>query len=652
MPLLKKHIKGRITVELTLWFLIIGLVPMAAANTAFYLTARKLLVAEETDDLVRTAGNHISRILYYIEARKRNAAAVAQSPGLAQATADFNRIYRTSGPDSEDYKKLRGRWGGYLAYCRKSFAYEDLFLVSPQGDVVFAVKPGAEPGTNLVAGPFRETKLAQAFGRAVKSGRTSVSVYDYYPPDKAPAAFIAAPILHRDRPVGAAVFQLDIAPIYAMIGDYSQLGQTGETIIVARRGDKVLFLTPTRTDPEAAFNKTEELNADLAAGKAASGLNGSGLTTDYRGRQVLAVWRFSPELGWGVVVKIDAAELFAPVRRLGLAAAVMVAVMLGLIALAAVLTARRISRPLIELTELTGTVANGDLSRRVEIRSDNELGRLAGSFNHMTDQLIRSMDELRATTAAKERIETELALAAEIQMSMVPRSFPAFPDRTDFTVFASMVPAKEVGGDLYDFFLTDSGKLCLIIGDAAGKGAPAALFMAQAVTLLNMAARDEDDPALILARVNDELCRGNEATMFVTVFLALFDPATGRLTWANGGHNPPVLISGPAGPRFLKTESGIALGVMEEMKFTAEELILKPGDELFCYTDGITEAINPAEEMFTEDRLLEGLAELAGRTPEEKAVGLGEMVNAHAAGADQFDDMTMLAFVYQGPSPR
>ena len=648
MPLLKKQIKGRITVELTLWFLIIGLIPMAAANTAFYLTARKLLVAEETDDLVRTAGNHISRILTYIEARKSNAAAVAQSPGLARATADFSRAYRAAGPESETYKNLRDRWGGYLAYCRKSFAYEDLFLVSPQGDVVFAVKPGAEPGTNLLAGPFRDTKLAQAFGQALKSGRTSVSIYDYYPPDKAPAAFIAAPILRREQPVGAAVFQLEITPIYDLIGDYSQLGQTGETIIVVRRGDKVLFLAPTRSDPGAAFNRTEDLNRDRAVSKAASGLNGAGLTTDYRGRQVLAVWRFSPELGWGIVVKIDAVEVFAPVRRLGLAAAVMVAVMLGLIALASVLTARRISRPVIELTELTETMANGDLSRRIEIRSHNELGRLAGSFNHMTEQLIRSMDDLKATTAAKERIETELTLAADIQMSMVPRDFPAFPDRTDFAVFASMVPAKAVGGDLYDFFLTESGKLCLVIGDAAGKGVPAALFMAQAVTLLKMAARDEDDPALILARVNDALSQGNEAMMFVTVFLALFDPETGRLVWANGGHNPPVLIPAREGPRFLKIKPGLALGVMEEVEFTAEELILKPGDELFCYTDGVTEAINPAEEMFTESRLLQGLTGLTGRSPEDQVAGLGDLVNAHAAGADQFDDMTMLAFVFRG----
>jgi sigma-B regulation protein RsbU (phosphoserine phosphatase) len=260
------------------------------------------------------------------------------------------------------------------------------------------------------------------------------------------------------------------------------------------------------------------------------------------------------------------------------------------------------------------------------------------------------MEVLQETAVAKERIESELRIAHTIQMDLVPRTFPAFPDRREFRLFALLDPAREVGGDFYDFFFFDEEQqtLCLVIGDVSDKGMGAALFMAVTRTLLRSMARENQEPAVLLSRLNDELSRDNESCMFVTLFCAAVHLPSGRCRYASGGHCPPVVIR-PDGELSRLTEAkGPVVGGMEGMLFTGGNYQFMPGEELFLYTDGVTEAANREKVLFGEERLNRELVLLKACSSEELIHNLRNRLQEFAEGAEQSDDITMLAFRYNG----
>ena len=325
--------------------------------------------------------------------------------------------------------------------------------------------------------------------------------------------------------------------------------------------------------------------------------------------------------------------------------------------LSGLLLAARISRPLKDLAAYAQKLPFQDFSAPADPESGvsqrymnhkNEVGNLAESLNFMEVALRREIQALIAATAAKERIDSELNIAREIQMSILPKIFPPFPHRRDFDVYALIEPAKEVGGDFYDFFLLDDRHFCFVIGDVAGKGVPASLFMAVTKTLIKAVAEQEHSPGQVLTRVNRELVSGNTTSMFVTVFLGIIDTVTGRVLYANGGHNPPLVIR-PRGPVDFLAPSGDALvGALEDLSYETGELILAPGDALFLYTDGVTEASNPDDEMFAEDRLRESLQSLQATSPKETVEEIKATIDAFVAGAAQADDITMLMLQFTG----
>ncbi len=269
--------------------------------------------------------------------------------------------------------------------------------------------------------------------------------------------------------------------------------------------------------------------------------------------------------------------------------------------------------------------------------------------------LLRRQAVKAAWERVKERIAKELETAAGIQLSMLPGSFPAFPEREEFDLLASMDPAKEVGGDFYDFFLADEDHLVLTAADVSGKGVPAALFMMIAKTLLKNSAKPGFSPAAVLEEVNAQLCEDNGNGMFVTVWLGVLELSTGRLVWADAGHEKPVLFHGGSWS-FLKKHNGVALGMMDpellamddEPAFVDQELCLAPGDAIFQYTDGVTEATDAKERLFGEERLLEALNEARTETPEVLLPYLRGQIDAFVKDAPQFDDITMLALLYRG----
>ena len=269
--------------------------------------------------------------------------------------------------------------------------------------------------------------------------------------------------------------------------------------------------------------------------------------------------------------------------------------------------------------------------------------------------LLRAQAVKAARQRKKDRLAEELDMAAGIQLSMLPREFPAFPEREEFDLLASMDPAKEVGGDFYDFFLADEDHLALVVADVSGKGVPAALFMMSAKTILKNSAKSGFSPAAVLEEVNGQICESTDNGMFVTVWLGVLELSTGRLVWADAGHEKPILFHDGVWT-FLKKHNGVALGMMdpellamdEEPAFVDQELRLAPGDVIFQYTDGVTEATDAKERLFGEERLLEALNAAPSQAPEALLPWLRAQIDAFVKDAPQFDDITMLALRYRG----
>ena len=278
-----------------------------------------------------------------------------------------------------------------------------------------------------------------------------------------------------------------------------------------------------------------------------------------------------------------------------------------------------------------------DVSRIKEINS------LAVSIDSMETDMVRYMDNLTAVTAEKERIGTELSLASAIQENSVPNDFPAFPERDDFDIYATMNPAKEVGGDFYNFFLIDDDHLAVVIGDVSGKGVPAALFMMVTNILVSFRSRTGDTPAGILKFVNDDLCDHNKIDMFVTIWLGILELSTGRLTYSNAGHEDPAVFRKKEGKfELVKTKHGFCAGGMRGMQYLDFDLTLEKGDRLFIYTDGVPEATDAGDNMFGLDRMTETLNDNTSGTLEELLDGMKSQIDRFVGDAPQFDDLTML----------
>ena len=317
--------------------------------------------------------------------------------------------------------------------------------------------------------------------------------------------------------------------------------------------------------------------------------------------------------------------------------------------------AARLVKPIQELSDGVREIAGGNLSKKLDIHTGNEIEHLATCFNAMTDELQSYMKNLTQVTAEKERIATELSVATNIQKSMLPNIFPPFPTKREFDIYATMHAAKEVGGDFYDFYLLDERHLVITIADVSGKGVPAALFMVISKTILNDFAQTMgglDDVAPLVACANDQLCQNNDAMMFVTAFVGMLDIETGRLAYVSAGHNPPLMFRAAEGKfSYLDVKRNLILGFRSGAQYQGQETILAPGDRIFLYTDGVTEAMNEEEELYGEERLLSCLN---GTVPQnhgakELLASVSSSLKEHVKTAEQSDDITMLALAYQGP---
>ncbi len=284
------------------------------------------------------------------------------------------------------------------------------------------------------------------------------------------------------------------------------------------------------------------------------------------------------------------------------------------------------------------------------IKNTDEIGQLADAIDRMELQVHDYVSHLTRVTAEKERISTELSLAARIQMDMIPSVFPAFPDRKDFDIYASVEPAREIGGDFYNFFLIDETHLCAIIADVSGKGVPAALFMMASTIVLVDNARMGKSPAEILKSANEAICATNREEMFVTVWLGILDLETGKLTTANAGHEYPYLKQPGGAYEMVSDPHSFVVGGLEGIVYRNYEIMMEPGARLFVYTDGVVEATDKDEVLFGTERLLNALNKEPDAEPEKLLANVKESVDRFVADAEQFDDMTMLCLEYNGPA--
>ena len=299
-----------------------------------------------------------------------------------------------------------------------------------------------------------------------------------------------------------------------------------------------------------------------------------------------------------------------------------------------------------EATRFAKEPVSSDQATLQKISPIREIRTLAESIEKMEQDTLRHIDDLTRATAERERIAVELSLASTIQTNMLPSTFPPYPHRRDFEVFATMDAAKEVGGDFYDFYLLDNDRFVFVVADVSGKGIPAALFMMRAKMTIKSLAERGSDVHMILSEANERLCEGNEAGMFVTAWLGIADMKSGILSYASAGHNPPLIRHRQGDFEYLRTRPNFVLAGMEGAAYQKHELQLLPGDELFLYTDGVTEATDHAQSLFGDARLKEALNAFPDESVEARCKTVKRAIDRFVGDAEQFDDITMLSVCF------
>lgn len=366
-------------------------------------------------------------------------------------------------------------------------------------------------------------------------------------------------------------------------------------------------------------------------------------------KQVYTFYAPIEATGWSVGVVCQTSDIFAgleDMNRLNVGIAV---VGLLLLVLLCFTTIRRMMRPLEQFAHSANEIATGNFHVTLpRIKSNNEMKMLYNSFEYMQRSLNDYIQKLQVSTANKERIESELRIARSIQLGMVPKVFPPFPDRNDIDLYARLIPAKEVGGDLYDFFI-ENNKLHFIIGDVSGKGVPASLVMAVTCRLFRTIAVNTKTSEDIVRILNNALSDSNESNMFCTAFVGILDLTTGRLDYCNAGHNPPVIIGPNGDAKFLDVVSNLAMGIWGTYEYQGQECFLADSSILFLYTDGINESENHDKELFSNERMVQSILRNYKADTQTIVEGLLNDVKDHAKDTPQSDDITVLCCRYNSP---
>ncbi|HCT93515.1 MAG: hypothetical protein A2X19_01515 [Bacteroidetes bacterium GWE2_39_28] len=459
-------------------------------------------------------------------------------------------------------------------------------------------------------------------------------------------------VKNRDRIFGG-IITVDISLEWLTdIVNSVNILETGYAFLISRNGVFVTHPNHSFIMNESIFTiakekqlpQLREIGRDMIAGK--SDLIKTVLD-DYE--QVWVYHTQLPSTKWALGVVYPHKEMYSSLYRLNLLILLLGAAGLTILISFTIRIINRQVDPLTKFAKSARLIAEGNFETELpSLLTSLEIKELHDSFEYLKKELTRYIADLQETTSAKEKIESELRIAKEIQMGMIPNIFPPFPDLKEFDLYASLESAKEVGGDLYDFFMLDKQHLCFAIGDVSGKGVPASLFMAVTRTLLRSVANMQIEANEIISSINRTLSISNDSSMFVTFFIGILNINNGRLKYCNAGHNPPVIIKSSDQINFFGAAKAIPLGLFEDIIYKQEEIILNPGDQIFLYTDGLTEAENSNQELFGEKALLEILRNGRNCDPKTLIKKVLEGVSTHVDGHTQSDDLTTMCIIYYG----
>jgi len=440
-----------------------------------------------------------------------------------------------------------------------------------------------------------------------------------------------------------------------------QIAKTGSVFMFNGKRDMLIppHVLQELDYPSITNTRTGNLVLDDLMLAAKSSDNALSFLVSKEGRRLdmEAYIRHFKALDWYITVAVPVQEIQLPAKTLVTRQSLIISLIFLGSLIVAYLLVTRISHPLnllasyareLPMTDFTAEEEESSPIDDLSAKYRDEVGRLAESFVFMRAELRKNVKELMETTAAKERIESELQIAHDIQMGILPKEFPPFPDRHEFEIYATLEPAKEVGGDLYDFFFVDDDHLCFAVGDVSGKGVPAALFMAVSKTLVKMEASKGLPAAEVLSRVNRQLAQDNPSLMFVTLFLGILNVRTGEIEYSSGGHDPPYVLSASGEIQPLELTDGVMLGVTEDFSYQSKKNLLRKGETIFLYTDGVTEAKNSDDQLFSDARLQQMLTRLQEKGTTDIIQSIRTEIEIFSEGTPQYDDITMLALKFNG----
>ena len=490
-----------------------------------------------------------------------------------------------------------------------------------------------------------------------------------------PIVMCAVPVYVDDELVAVCGASLSLANIETSVVS-ADLGEGGFACVLNSQG-QVVF-SPV-TEGMFAFSENEE-SADLRESEGYIGMlitnavgGGSGVEmVDVDGEGYYIAYNYIDAIGWTQLLLLPQSTVDAPadlmidnlseisssttqeytdeIKKISAITFIILVVIIASAVAASLILARRIVKPIDHMTKRIGEIGGDELVFKLEpiYNTGDEIEFLAKAFARLSEQTVMYIKNITEITAEKERIGAELNVATNIQASMLPNLYPAFPERDEFDLYASMDPAKEVGGDFYDFFMVDDDHIALVMADVSGKGVPAALFMMISMVLIRTRTQIGGSTSEILAKVNDQLCETNEEGLFVTVWMAIVDINTGHVVESNAGHEYPTIMRAGGEFELIKTKHSPAVATMEGMNYKEWEYDLNPGDRLFVYTDGVPEATNAKNELFGTDRMLDALNADKDADNVQLLKNVRKAVDEFVGDAPQFDDLTMLAFTYYG----
>lgn len=450
------------------------------------------------------------------------------------------------------------------------------------------------------------------------------------------------------------------------------LGASGNSCILNKRG-QVLFSTYSSGTLAAVDGGPDLRTLDSAIAEIADDAvrGGSAVAMlEIDGEDQYVAYAPLKTVGWSVFVILSRANIDEPTRLLrenlselteqatqdtNILIGHSLIMMVGVFAFAlafglinSMVLSNRIVKPIKALTDEVQAIEGDNLDFKWDMNTGDETQVLADSFRSLTERMKMYIEDIQLYTAKNERMGAELALAERIQSSMLPHDNPPFPDHEEFEIFGVMDPAREVGGDFFDYFFLDDDHLCITIADVSGKGIPGALFMMISVIILRNTAMMMKKCDRVLSQLNEALFTHNEAEMFLTVWIGILEISTGKLTACNAGHEYPMIKRADGSYELLKDKHGLVLGVMQHMKYVEYEINLEPGDKVFVYTDGLPEATDKNEKMFGINRVLDALNKNPDENPEQTLENMRKAVDEFVEDAEQFDDLTMLCLEYRG----